>query len=140
MARRGQGINVPISRLKAIKALEQSLVRLETNQKNQASNEEKYKAAQERWQKQVAKLAISKIAKAEEIEAEKRYNKTIRVWFTLPVNAIELPDEPKKDFESLHDWQYREAREEIENAIRVLKMSDADTISTATYGSITKYL
>ena len=140
MARRNQGINVPVSRLKVIKSLEQALVKLDTNQKNQTSNEAKFKTAYQRWQKQVAKLAISKINKAEELDAEKRYNGNIRILFTLPASAIKLPEEPKRDFESMHDWQYNDAREEIENALRVLKMSEAETINTATYGSITKYL
>ena len=140
MARRNQGINVPVSRLKVIKALEQALVKLDTNQKNQASNEAKFEATKQRWQKQIAKLAVSKISKAEELDAETRYNNTIRVVFTLPAGTIKLPEEPKRDFESMHDWQYRDAKEEIENALRVLKMSEAETINTATYGSISKYL
>ena len=140
MARRNQGINIPVSRLKVIKALEQALVRLDTNQKNQATNEAKFNAAKQRWQKQVAKLALSKVHKAEELDAETRYNGNIRVIFTLPAGTIKLPDEPKKDFQSMHDWQYKDEREDIENAIRVLKMSEAETINTATYGSITKYL
>lgn len=140
MARRNQGINVPVSRLKVIKSLEQALVKLDINQKNQASNEAKFNAAKQRWQKQVAKLAVSKINKAEELDAETRYNGNIRVVFILPANTIKLPDEPQRDFESMADWQYRDAREEIENALRVLKMSEAETINTATYGSITKYL
>lgn len=140
MARRNQGINVKVPRAKIIKSLEQALVKLDTNQKNQASNEAKFKAAQERWQKQVAKLAVSKINKAEELNAETRYNGNIRVVFTLPAGAIKLPEEPKRDFESMHDWQYKDSKEEIENAIRVLKMCDDEFISTATYGGITKYL
>ena len=140
MARRNQGINVPVSRLKVIKSLEQALVKLDTNQKNQAKNEAKFETAKKRWQKQVATLALSKIHKAEELDAETRYNGNIRVVFILPASTIKLPEEPKRDFESMADWQYRDAREEIENALRVLKMSEAETINTATYGSITKYL
>ena len=140
MARRNQGINVPVSRLKVIKSLEQALIKLDTNQKNQASNEAKFNAAKQRWQKQVAKLALAKINKAEELDAETRHFGNIRVVFTLPAGVIKLPDEPKRDFESMHTWQYKDAREEIENALRVLKMSEAETINTATYGSITKYL
>ena len=140
MARRNQGINVPVSRLKVIKSLEQALVKLDTNEKNQATNEAKFKAAHQRWEKQVAKLALAKINKAEELDAETRYNGNIRVVFILPAGVVKLPEEPKRDFESMADWQYRDAREEIENALRVLKMSEAETINTATYGSITKYL
>ena len=140
MARRNQGINVKVSRVKVIKALEQALVKLETSHKNQDTNEAKYKAAQERWLKQVSKLAISKIAKAENLRANVRYDGRVNIDFDLPAGTVKLPEEPKRDFESMADWQYRDNKEEIENAIRVLKMCDDELISTATYGGITKYL
>ena len=109
MARRNQGINVPVSRLKVIKSLEQALVKLDTNQKNQATNEAKFKAAQQRWQKQAAKLAMTKINKAQELEAVTRYNGNIRIAFEIPRDTIKLPDEPVRDFESMNDWQYNDA-------------------------------
>ncbi len=140
MARRGQGINIPVSRVKVIKALEQALVKLETNYKNQATSEKKYKTAHERWTKQVAKLALTKINKAEDLSAEERYNGVVTVRFNLPAGTIKLPEEPTREYETMHDWQYKESKEEIENTIRVLKMSDTDTINAATYGIITKYL
>lgn len=140
MARRNQGINVKVPKVKVIKALEQALVKLETNHKNQGANEAKYKAAQERWLKQVSKLAITKITKAENLRANIRYNGTINIDFDLPAGTITLPEEPKRDFELMHEWQYKDSKEEIENAIRVLKMCDDEFISTATYGGITKYL
>ena len=140
MARRNQGINVKVPRVKVIKALEQALVKLETNYKNQEANKAKYEAAHERWLKQVSKLAISKIAKAENLRANVRYNGTVNIDFDLPAGTVKLPEEPKREFETMHDWQYRDNKEEIENAIRVLKMCDDELISTATYGGITKYL
>ena len=48
--------------------------------------------------------------------------------------------EPEKDFESFHDWQYKEMVEEIENAIRILKMTDEEVVSTSTYNAIARYL
>ena len=51
-----------------------------------------------------------------------------------------MPEEPKKDFESFHEWQYKEMVDEIENAIRILKMTDEETVSTSTYNAIARYL
>jgi len=140
MARRNQGINVKVPRAKVIKALEQALVKLETNHKNQDANEAKHKAALDRWQKQLIKLASAKFAKAENVRVNVRWNNSVNIDFDLPAGSIKLPEEPKKDFEVLPDWQYKDNKEEIENAIRVLKMCDDELISTATYGGITKYL
>ena len=137
---RGKAINVKIATTKVIKALENKLAQIQKDKANQKSNEEKFEKLQDKYNKEVAKLALAKIAKAEDLSAHTRYNGTIAVSFNLPAGTIELPDEPKKDFESFHDWQYKEMVEEIENAIRILKMTDEEVVSTSTYNAIARYL
>ena len=137
---RGKAINVKIATTKVIKALENKLAQIQKDKANQAENEAKYTKAHEKWSKDVAKLALSAIAKAEDLSANLRYNGMINVDFNLPKGAIDLPKEPEKDFDTYHDWQYKEMVEEIENAIRILKMTDEETVSTSTYNSIAKYL
>jgi hypothetical protein len=51
-----------------------------------------------------------------------------------------LPKEPVKDFESMSIYNYREQKEEISNAIRILKMTDEETVSTSTYQAVARYL
>jgi hypothetical protein len=140
MARNGKAINVKIATTKVIKALEQALDKLNKEFASQEANEAKYKKAQEKWLKEVAKLAVSQISKAEELSASTRYNGKIYVNFELPAGSIKLPDEPKKDFTTIHEWQYREQKDEIENAIRILKMTDEELVSTSTYNAIARYL
>jgi len=137
---RGKAINVKIATTKVIKALETKLAQLKKDKANQKSNEEKFEKAQKAWNKEVAKLALAQIAKATDLTANKRYDGRINVDFYLPANVLELPAEPEKDFESLHDWQYKEMVEEIENAIRILKMTDEEVVSTSTYNAIARYL
>ena len=103
-------------------------------------NEEKYSKAMEKYNKEIATLALEVINKATNLSAHVRYNGVVNVDFDLPKGSIELPTEPEKDFESLNDWQYKEMVEEIENAIRILKMTDEETVSTSTYNSIARYL
>ena len=79
-------------------------------------------------------------SKADNLSANKRYDGTINIDFYLPANSIELPDEPKRDFIQINEWQYREQVEEIENAIRILKMTDEEVVSTSTYNAIARYL
>ena len=137
---RGKAINVKIATTKVIKALETKLAQLQKDKANQKVNEEKFSKAQEKYNKEIAKLALDKIAKAEDLSAHTRYNGEINVSFSLPKGTIELPKEPEKDFESFHDWQYKEMVEEIENAIRILKMTDEEVVSTSTYNAIARYL
>jgi hypothetical protein len=140
MARNGKAINVKIATTKVIKALEGALAKLEKDFSAQEANEAKYEKAQKAWNKEVGKLALAQIAKAERVSANKRYDGTINVDFNLPAGTITLPDEPKKDYVSIHEWQYRENKEEIENAIRILKMTDEEVVSTSTYNAIARYL
>jgi len=140
MARNGKSINVKIATTKVIKALENKLAQIKKDKANQKINEERFTKAHEKWSKDVAKLALTAINKAEDLSANLRYNGMINVDFNLPKGCIDLPKEPERDFDTYHDWQYKEMVEEIENAIRILKMTDEETVSTSTYNSIAKYL
>jgi hypothetical protein len=140
MARNGKAINVKIATIKVIKALETKLAQIQKDKESQKSNEAKFEKLQEKYNKEVAKLALDKIAKAIDLSAHTRYNGEIQVSFNLPAGTIELPDEPKKDFDTYNDWQYREMVDEIENAIRILKMTDEEVVSTSTYNAIARYL
>ena len=140
MARNGKSISVKIATTKVIKALETKLAQLQKDKANQKSNEEKFSKAQKAWNKEVAKLALGQISKAEDLSANVRYDGRINVDFYLPKGAIDLPEQPEKDYETFHDWQYKEMVEEIENAIRILKMTDEEVVSTSTYNAIARYL
>ena len=140
MARNGKSINVKIATTKVIKALETKLAQLQKDKANQKVNEEKFSKATEKWNKEIAKLALAQISKATDLSANVRWNGEVNVDFNLPKGCIELPDEPKKDFESFNDWQYKEMVDEIENAIRILKMTDEEVVSTSTYNTIARYL
>jgi putative alpha-1,2-mannosidase len=140
MARNGKAINVKIATTKVIKALEGALDKLNKEFASQEANEAKHEKAVKAWNKELAKVAIGAISKADDLSAHTRYNGDIAVSFNLPKGAIELPDEPKKDFNSIHEWQYREQKDEIENAIRILKMTDEELVSTSTYNAIARYL
>jgi hypothetical protein len=137
---RGKSINVKIATTKVIKALEAKLAQIQKEKANQKVNEEKFSKAQDKYGKEIAKLALAQIAKAEDVSAHVRYGGSINVSFTLPKGVITLPDEPERDFQQYNDWQYKEMVEEIENAIRILKMTDEEVVSTSTYNTIARYL
>ena len=138
---RGKAINVKIATPKVIKALEARLAQLEADYTKQDENEAKYRIAQEKWQKEVGKWAVGQITKAQNLRTNYRsWNKTLNVDFDLICNENEFPAEPQREYEVLLQHSYTEMKEEIENALRILKMCDDELISTATYGGITKYL
>ena len=138
---RGKAISVKIATPKIIKALETKLAELNNNYESQEANEAKYKKAYEKWQKEIGKWAITQFSKAENIRTNYRsWNRTLNVDFDLTCDNTDFPKEPEKDFETIHQHSYREMKEEIENAIRILKMTDEETVNTSTYNAVARYL
>ena len=138
---RGKAISVKIPTARVITALEQSLNKLELDWTSQEANEAKYNKAMEKWKKEVIEFAVANIKKAENFRTNYRnWSNNLNIDFDLTVLEKDLPKEPEKDFESIHLHTYREQKEEISNAIRILKMTDEETVSTSTYNAIARYL
>jgi hypothetical protein len=138
---RGKAINVKIATPKVITALENRLVELEANYKKQDENEAKYQDLFNAWKKDLFAFAIANIDKAQNVRTNYRqWSSNLNVDFDLTVNENEFPAEPTRDFEQIHQHTYREQKEEMENAIRILKMTDEETVSTSTYNAIARYL
>jgi hypothetical protein len=138
---RGKAIQVKIATTKVIKALETRLAKLEADYTKQDENEAKFNKKMEAWKKEIGKWAIGQFSKAENLRTNYRsWNKTLNVDFDLTVNESDFPAEPVKDYEQIHQHSYREMKEEMENAIRILKMTDEETVSTSTYNAIARYL
>ena len=137
----GRTINVKIPTAKVIKALEQALNKLELDYTSQDEAESKYQNAMEKWRKDIGTWAIAKFSKAENIRTNYRsWNKTMNVDFDLVVDEKDFPAEPERNFEQMNIHTYREMKEEISNAIRILQLTDEEAVSTSTYNSIAKYL
>jgi chaperonin cofactor prefoldin len=141
MARNTKSISVKIATPKVIKALETRLAELETNYANQEANEAKYTKAYEKWKKELISYATSNIKKAENFRTNYRsWNNTLNIDFDLTVTESELPKEPQREFEQMGRHNYLEQKQEIENAIRILKMTDEEVVNTSTYNAIARYL
>jgi hypothetical protein len=141
MARQGRGIKVNVPRLKVIEALEKSLIKLETEYEIGKKLDADFEKQKADWHKKVLKLALPLVNKADYCNIHSRYNGTISVDFSLPAGSLVLPEEPKYEGKSqLAEWQYEAQKDEIENAIRLLRMCEDETVNTATYASISQYL
>ena len=138
---RGKAISVKIATPKVIKALETALAKLEADYTSQEANEAKYRKDYEKWQKELTDYAIANIKKAENFRTNYRsWNNQLNIDFDLTVPKEGLPSEPEKDFVTMHQHTYREEKAEIENAIRILKMTDEEVVNTSTYNAVARYL
>jgi len=138
---RGKAIQVKIPTAKVIKALETRLAKLEADYTKQDENEAKFQKKLEAWKKEIGKWAIANFSKAENLRTNYRqWNNTLNVDFDIITKESNFPAEPVKDYEQIHQHTYREMKDEMENAIRILKMTDEETVSASTYNAIARYL
>jgi hypothetical protein len=134
-------ITVKVATTKVIKALETRLAELEKNYASQEANEAKFQKKMEAWKKEIGKWAIANFSKAENLRTNYRsWNKTLNVDFDIIVSEKEFPVEPEKDYETIHQHTYREMKEDITNALTILKMTDEETVNASTMKQIAKYL
>ena len=138
---RGKSINVKIPTARVIKALEAKLAELEQDYATQTEKEAKFGKKQEAWKKEIAKWAIENFSKAENLRTNYRqWNNTLNVDFDIITKEGNFPAEPEKDFEVIHQHTYREMKEDITNALTILKMTDEETVNASTMKQIAKYL
>jgi len=141
MATRGKAISVKIATPKVIKALEGALAKLELDWTSQEANEAKYQKAHEKYKKELIDYAVANIKKATNFRTSYRsWNNNLNIDFDLAVSEKELPVEPNRDFVVLHTHEYQSQKEEIANAIRILKMTDEEVVNTSTYNAVARYL
>jgi len=138
---RGKAISVKIPTQRVIAGLESSLAKLESDYTSQEQKEAEYQLLYKAWQKELADFAIANFSKAENIRTNFRsWNKTLNVDFDIVGSDKDFPAEPERDFEQLHRHSYTEQKEEMSNAIRILKMTDEETVNTSTYNAVARYL
>ena len=141
MARNQKAISVKIATPKVIKALESALTKLEADYKSQEANQAKFDKAYEKYKKEVIAFAIANVKKAENFRTGYRaWNNTLNIDFDLKVLESDMPIEPEKDFTVIGRHEYLSQKEEIENAIRILKMTDEEVVNTSTYNAVARYL
>jgi hypothetical protein len=138
---RGKAISVKIPTERVIKALEASLATLEVNWTSQEENEAKYNKATEAWKKEIGEWAIANFSKAENLRTNYRsWNSTLNVDFDIITKEGNFPTEPERTYTTLHKHEYESQKEEMANAIRILKMTDEEVVNTSTYNAVARYL
>ncbi len=136
-----RAITVKVAVPKVIKALETRLAKLESDYATQAEKEAKYQESYKVWQKEIGQFAVNHFAKAENIRTNYRsWNNTLNVDFDIITKDTDFPAEPEKDFETIHQHFYKEMKEDITNALTILKMTDEETVNASTMKQIAKYL
>lgn len=129
-------LNIKPSRLKFIKALEDSIKRIELEDKEYEKALEAYNKALTSW-KASADLSPSNV-KSSCITLSYRDDEATDVRVTLkkyPANMPKKPVEPK-----FRNYRKTDAIEEIQGIIAMLKLTDEDVVNASVANKVAKYL
>jgi hypothetical protein len=131
-----RAISVKVATTKVIKALED---KLDSAKKAVTNNEKKrkdYEKVEKAYSKEVMDLVFKQISKAE-VSAHENWRGETNISITVPANTIKLPEKPSIDLErELGAYEIQE----IENAIRILKMTDEEFVNASTFKQVAQYL
>ena len=140
----GKSLQVKVKVSTLISALEKALSEREKRYKEQEAEQAKYEKACEAYN--LAVLKLIKAGKGKVTEASRNHwyghnkNKnevSFSVTVTIPRGLVGAePEQP----EAYPDWRWKNDKEEITQAIRVLKMTEQEFVSASTYKSISQYL
>jgi hypothetical protein len=131
-----RAISVKVSTAKVIKALEDKLANGAKAITNNEKKRKDYEKVEKAWSKEVADLVFKNISKAE-LSAHENYRNEVNVTITVPNGVIKLPEKPSMDLEQeLGRYEVNE----IENAIRILKMTEEEFVNASTFKTVAQYL
>ena len=136
-----KAISVKVATPKVIAALETKLETIKTTKENEKQLEAAFQEELKAWNKALFDYALSKFYSATNIRTNYRsWSNSLNIDFDVDTQGKDFPAQPTRQFEQLHDHNYREIVDEIENAIRILKMTDEETVNASTFKSIAQYL
>ena len=137
-----RAISVKVATPKVIAALQTKLATVKSDYANQGVAEEAFQVAYNQYKADLTAYALKHIDLATNFRTNVRtYNSNaVNIDFDVPQNLEGFPTEPKRDFTTMYENDYKETVAEIENAIRILQMTDEETVSTSTFKTIAQYL
>ena len=128
-------MNIKVNRIKLIAALK---VALQERVDLQIANDnimQLNQSAQESYEKKVLDLVYTGKLEVNNITTQNwRQEPCIEISFKIPSNFRLKP--VVIDREPVRDWEVNE----LENAIKLLEMSDVETVSAGTYKSVVSYI
>ena len=128
-------MNIKVDRLKLIEALKIALQERRDLQIANDNIEQLNKSAMESYQKKVLELIYTGKLELNYMHTQNwRENPSIEVSFKMPSNFRLKPVVHETVF--VRAWEVTE----LENAIKLLEMSDVETVSAGTYKSVVGYI
>ena len=137
-----KSLSVKVETKKVIAALEATLIKKQDAYEKQDEAKAKYDKEAEKYQLAVMKLVRSnkgKIISASKHGWHRNRNGAVIISAEIEFPKTSLPAEPKEP-NDIHDYTHKREVEEIQGAVRILKMSDQEYVNASTMKSVSQYL
>ena len=137
-----KSVSVRVSRTKLIASLQSAIAKLNAEKDNIASD----KKLRDKWNvrfKRIPLATYQKLSHKSELaitDSPWRNDDSIEVTFTYYIKKDVAVDRLSYVAPVEENWRIDNNIEEIAQAIRLLELSDDDTVNTATYRSVAQYL
>jgi len=137
-----RAISVKVATPKVIAALQSKLAEVKENYANQGKLQAEYDEAYKQYQADLTAYALANIDKATNFRTNVRgfVDQCVNIDFDVPQDLEGYPTAPERGYTKMHEHDYKSTVEEISNAIRILQMTDEETVSTSTFNAIAQYL
>ena len=147
-----KGINVKIARTVLIDSLNKKLNTMHKDMQEYEKASKKYAQDKKKWEQDVIAYATSKGKITDAAvnmypwRSESGSFANVSVSYEFPKDKVsQEPQNPEKPYPASGYGRnriggYEEQVAEISNAIRVLQLSNEETVSASTYGAVSKYL
>ncbi len=144
-----KGINIKVSKDKLLVALQDKLDLIQSTQAEYEYQVKAYEVAEKDYFEQIKKIATSNPNLITSVVHNWRYDgNKFELMVEIPNSQLPVrPEEPKKPYSGGRGYgrnyvsnDYGDMVADLTNAIRMLKLSDEDVVSTATYSSVSRYL
>jgi len=137
-----KSLSVKVETKKVIAALEATLIKKQDAYEKQDEAKAKYDKEVEKYNLAVMKLVKGgkgKITSASKHGWHRSQNGIVTISAEIEFPKTSLPAEPKEP-NDIHDYTHKREVEEIQGAVRILKMSDQEYVNASTMKSVSQYL
>lgn len=138
---RQKPINVKVQTVKVVKALQKSLDTRKKILADAEKSEKEHEKAMADFEKSIVELVVSGKAKVVKVDKAHYYGRENTRTEVMELR-VEVPKSlcPKEKVIPNNRWGIDSEIQEIENAIKILEMTDEEYISTSTYAGVARFI
>lgn len=134
-------IQVKVKTVVLVEALKKALAERAKRFADNAKREAEYEKAEQAYNANLMKLVKAGKGKLNSVSTSRKYGEestvSATIWWDIPLSIVgEAPQRPTP----YREWEWNQDREALEQAIRVLEMTDDEFVSAGTVKSVAQYL